>query len=313
MSLRIALFGQAPVALDCLERLVADGHQIVAVFAPPDASRPDPLAQRAKQLGLPVEQRRFFQKRDGTPIASALESYRQLRADLNVLASLTVFLPSEITDGPKHGSICFHPSLLPRYRGGNALQWQIMQGERETGVSIFVPDRGVDTGPIVVQRGGVHISPEDTTATLFFGKLAPLGAEALVEAVRAIDKGEAQLRIQDESLATFQGLVGDAEARLDWSRPAHEVDALIRGCDPQPGAWLRWNDGILRLFGAVRAEVASGMPGQIIAIDETGVRIALAGGASIRVAKIRAEGGKEAAQDFARRAGLKVGDVLESA
>jgi methionyl-tRNA formyltransferase len=312
MSLRIALFGQAPVAVDCLDRLLADGHTLAGVFAPPDTGRPDPLAQRAKQLGLPLFQRRYFQTREGRPIAAAVAEHRSLGADLNVMASLTSFVPAEICDAPRFRSICFHPSLLPRYRGGNALQWQIIHGERETGVSIFVPDRGVDTGPIVVQRGGVEIASRDTTATLFFEKLAPLGAEALAEAVRAIDAGRAEPRVQDETLASFQGLVDEAAAGIDLGRPGADIDRLVRGCDPQPGAWLRWKGAPLRLFGVELGPPDGGLPGQVLAIDAQGLRLALRG-ATLLVSRVRSDGAKEPAAEVARRMALQPGDVLESA
>jgi methionyl-tRNA formyltransferase len=312
MSLRVALFGQAPVAVDCLARMRADGHEIVGVFAPPETGRPDPLSLAARELGLPLLQRRFFQTREGKPIASAVAEHRALGADLNVMASLTSFVPPEIADAPRFGSICFHPSLLPRYRGGNALQWQIILGERETGVSIFVPDRGVDTGPIVVQRGSVPIGARDTTATLFFEKLAPLGAEALAEAVRAIDAGVAAPIAQLESLATFQGLVDDAAAGIDLARPGIEIDRLVRGCDPQPGAWLRWKGSPLRLFGAELGPPADGKPGQVLAIDAHGLHIALSD-ATLSIARLRGDAAKEPALELARRTGLAPGDVLESA
>src|SRR5262245_10533593 len=139
MPLSIALFGQAPLALDCLERLLADGHRIAGVFAPA-GDRPDPLATRAEALRLTCFRRRYFQTRDGAPIASAVEEHASLGAELNVLASFTYFLPAAIRDAPRHGSLCYHPSLLPRFRGGAALQWQVLSGEVETGVTIFVPD-----------------------------------------------------------------------------------------------------------------------------------------------------------------------------
>ena len=145
--------------------------------------------------------------------------------------------------------------ILPRYRGGNAMQWQIIDGEPEVGVTIFVPDTGVDTGPVVVQKGGVTIDATDTTGSLFFNKLAPLGVDAIVEAVNLIDTGEASLDVQDESRATHQGLVKDADAAVDLSRAAEEVDRLIRGCDPQPGAWAECEGEAVRFSGSAVVEV----------------------------------------------------------
>ncbi len=311
MSLRIALFGQADFGKACLERLIADGHKIAAVFAPPESARPDALATHAESLGLPLTRRRYFQKKDGTPIPAALQDYRRLDAVLNVLASFTAFIPPAIAHAPKHKSIIFHPSLLPRFRGGAALQWQIILGERESGVSVFVPDQGVDAGPIVVQKGGVEIGPEDTTASLFFKKLSPLGVEAIVEAVMQIDAGTARLTPQDESQATFQGLVDDAVAAVDLARPAVEVDRLVRGCDPQPGAFLRLHGEPVRLYDTRLEAGDAAEAGSVISIDGTGMRLALRGGI-LRVGRIRGESGKEAAQEFCQRRGLHPGDRLES-
>ena len=239
MTLRIALFGQAPLAVDVLDGLLDAGNEIAAVYAPPDSGRKDALAERATAHGLTLFRRRYFRRKGGGAIPDALEDYRGLGVELNVLASMTSFLPTEITDAPVHRSLCYHPSLLPRFRGGNALQWQIIQGEPETGVSVFVPDEGVDTGPIVVQKGGEKIEPGDTVGSLFFNKLYPLGVQAVLEAVAGIDAGTARPRPQDESLATHQGLVGERDAAIDLGASADRIDRLVRGCDPQPGAWLR--------------------------------------------------------------------------
>jgi len=312
MSLRIALLGQAPLALDCLDRLRAAGHEIVAVFALPDAGRPDPLAQRARELGLHTIQRRYFQKADGTPIAAALAEYASLNVELNVLASMTSFVPSAITDRPAHRSICFHPSLLPRFRGGNALQWQILLDEHESGVTIFAPDHGVDTGPILVQRGGVSIEPHDTAGSLFFKKLAPLGAEALSEAVARIDKGEARAHAQDERHATFQGLVDERTAALDFQRRAVDVERWVRGCDPQPGAWAMLREQRVRLHDArLGPELPGAAPGEIHSISGEGMMIALRGG-SMQIARVRADAGKESAHAFAQRTGLHAGERFTS-
>src|SRR5688572_1980721 len=197
MSLRVALFGQAPFGRDTLVRLLEAGHEVVGVYAPPAGARPDPLAAEAEQRGLPLYRHARF-RRKGTAIAELVEEHRKLGAELNVLAFVTVILPSEIVDGPPHRSLCFHPSLLPRFRGGSALAWQILLGATESGVTVFQPDAGVDTGPIAVQKGGVPISPTDTAASLYFDKLYALGLDAIAEAVAAIDAGTAEFRAQDE-------------------------------------------------------------------------------------------------------------------
>ncbi len=306
--MRIALFGQAPLAVDVLDRLLADGHDIVAVYAPPDTGRPDALAERAEATGVRLLRRRYFQKKTGEPIPAAIDEYRELNAELNVLASMTSFLPGDITDAPPNRSVCFHPSLLPRYRGGNAMQWQIILGERESGVTVFVPDEGVDTGPIVVQRGGITIDASDTTGTLFFKKLYPLGVDALVDAVTLVASGDGQLTVQDESLATHQGLVDDAAAAVRLGSGLHEVSRLVRGCDPQPGAYVRLRGERVRLYDASVRE-GEGESGTIVSLDEQGIGIALGGGI-LQCGRVRADAGKERAEAWATRAGVAVGDAV---
>jgi len=311
--LRLALFGQAAFGKDCLDRLHSAGYEIAGVLAPPDTGRPDPLAARAEELGLRVLRRRFFRTKEGKAIPAAVSEHAQLGADLNVLAFVTALLPREITEAPRLGSICFHPSLLPAYRGGSALAWQIILGERESGVSVFRVDEGTDTGPIVVQKRGVAIEPRDSAGTLYFQKLYPLGVEAVVEAVRLIDEGRARPQVQDEARASFQGLVDDATARIDLERPALEIDRLVRGCDPNPGAFLRFRGAPLRLFDAwLEPGAASAAPGTVLSIDGEALRIGLRGGV-LRAARLRGEGAKESAKAFAERAGLRAGDRLESA
>jgi methionyl-tRNA formyltransferase len=309
---RVALFGQAAFGKDCLERLRAEGHEIAGVLAPPDSGKPDPLAARAEELGLRSLRRRFFRTREGRAIPAAVAEHAELRADLNVLAFVTAFIPREIAAAPRHGSICFHPSLLPRYRGGNALAWQIILGERESGVTVFALDEGTDTGPIVVQKDGVAIDPRDSAGTLYFQKLYPLGVEAIAEAVRLIATGRARPRPQDEARATAQGLVDDSVARIDLARPGPEIDRLVRGCDPQPGAFVRVRGQAVRLFDAwLEPGTSDAAPGTVLSVDGEGLRLALRAGV-LRAARVRADGTKEPAKVYAERVGLRSGDRVEN-
>ncbi len=307
MTLRIAVFGQAAFGRDVLEGLLEAGHEIAGVYAPPEGARPDPLAEEANKRGLPLFRHKRF-RRKGEAIPELVEEYKGLGANLNVMPFTTVILPPEIVDAPEHGSLCFHPSLLPRFRGGAAIPWQIILGERETGVTVFQPDAGVDTGPILVQRGGVEIGPEDNAATLYFQKLYPLGLEAMAEAVAAVAGGSPQYRTQDESQATFQGLVNDEAAAIDWSRSAVELDRLVRGCDPQPGALTRCGEDSLRLYDARVAEGEAGAAaGSVVAVEDGRLLIATGSG-RISVGKIRLGGsGKVAAGEGPIRAGQQLG------
>ncbi len=303
MPLKLALFGQAAFGKDVLERLLADGHEVVGVYAPPAGKRPDPLAEEAEARGLPLLRHKRFRRR-GEAIPELVEEYRGLGAELNVMPYTTVILPPEIVEAPVHGSLCFHPSLLPRYRGGAAIPWQIILGERETGVTVFRPDAGVDTGPIVVQKGGVAIEEGDNAATLYFEKLYPLGVEAVAEAVALVDRGEATLRSQDEADASFQGLVTDAVARIDWERPAEELARLVRGCDPQPGAHALRSGETVRLFdGRLLPGEAAEAPGTVLGLQDGRLAIAARGG-RLSIGTLRVGDGPKAP---AAEAGLAAG------
>jgi methionyl-tRNA formyltransferase len=306
--MRIVIFGQAAFGKDVLVRLREAGHEIVAVYVPPDRGRPDPLAAEAEACGIPLLRPPRF-RRGGVAIPELVETYRNFRAELNVLPYTTVIIPPEILEAAPKASLCFHPSLLPRFRGGAAIPWQIMLGERTTGVTVFQPDAGVDTGPIVVQHGGVRIEETETAATLYFQKLYPLGLKAVVEAVDLVASGRARPVAQDASQATFQGLVDDAVARLDFAKPAVELDRWIRGCDPQPGAHAKLRGETLRLFEGrlLRSGAADEPPGTVVKLDAGAAQIAARGG-WLEVKRVRiGEGGKKLPP---LEAGLRLKDRL---
>jgi len=304
---RIAIFGQGPFGKDVMLRLLEAGHEIAAVYVPPDKGRPDALAAEAGARGLRLL-RYARLRRQGEAIPELVAEYRGFGAELNLMPFTTVILPPEIVDAPPLGSLCFHPSLLPRFRGGSAIAWQLILGERESGVTVFRPDAGVDTGAIVVQKGGVPISATDTAASLYFDRLYPLGLEAISEAVKAVDEGRAVLRPQDESRATFQGLVDDTVARIDWAQDAASIDRLIRGCDPQPGAHARHGEVSVRLFDArLLPGGAAQASGTILEREGDGLVIA-AGGGRILIGRARLGDGKKVA---AAQSGLAPEDRLQ--
>lgn len=306
MALRIAIFGQAPFGKDVTVALAEAGHEVVGVHVPPDKGRPDPLAAEAEARGWPLFRYRRYRKQ-GAAIPELVEEYRGLGAELNVMPFTTVILPPEIVDAPARGSLCFHPSILPAYRGGSAIPWQIILGATETGVTVFQPDEGVDTGPIVVQRRGIPIAPADNAASLYFDKIYPAGVEAMLEAVDRVDRGDAQPVPQPEEGASFQGLVDDDVARIDWKRPGAEIERLIRGCDPQPGAWAVRGDETVRLFEA-RWEpgAGDGEPGTVVAVGDGRLGVAVDGG-RISLGKVRLGDGKKGP---AAESGLAAGDRL---
>jgi methionyl-tRNA formyltransferase len=284
--LRIALLGQAAFAEKALTALVAHGDEIVHVFAPPDspAGKADPLAAKARELGLPLSQPKSF-KSD-----AAFDHFKTLNADLAILAFVTLIVPDRILYAPRYKSICFHPSLLPRHRGASGINWAIIQGDAETGVTWFWPDKGIDTGPILIQKR-VPIAENDTVGSIYFNTLFPMGIDAMIEAVDLIESGKAPAIVQDESKATYEAPCRDEHAKIDFSRPAREVFNLIRGCDPQPGAFASLGDKRVRLyeagFSTARSDAA---PGTIVAIDAGGMKIALNGG-TITIKRARIDPG----------------------
>jgi methionyl-tRNA formyltransferase len=306
--MRIILVGQAAFAEQVLDRLVARGDVVTAVYCPPqaDGAKPDPVNVRAQALGVPVRQHRSLKAPE------VIEEFRAAAADLAVLAYVTQIVPATVIDIPRHGTICFHPSLLPRYRGGSAINWQIIRGEVRTGVTVFWTDAGIDTGPILLQREA-EIGADDTAGSLYYSKLFPLGVDAVVAAVAAVDAGTAPRLSQDEHDATYDPLCRDEHAGISWDRPATEVYNLIRGCDPQPGAFTRIGERRVRLHDA-RRESGAGKtirPGTVVGIDGQGLRVAARDGI-LRIARVRPDGerGKLGAAEFAAAIGLREGTVI---
>ena len=164
------------------------------------------------------------------------EEFRALKPDLQVMAFVTLFVPEDFLNIPTHGSIQYHPSLLPAYRGASAINWPIIKGEKETGLSIFWPDNGLDTGDVLIQKK-TPISDTDTLGTVYFDRLFPMGVEAMLEGVDLVKAGKAPRIKQDESKATYEGRCGPGNAHIDWGKPWEQIDRLIRGCNPAPGAW----------------------------------------------------------------------------
>jgi methionyl-tRNA formyltransferase len=202
------------------------------------------------------------------------------------MAFVTLIVPERILYAPRHKSICFHPSLLPRHRGASAINWTLIMGDASAGVTWFWPDRGIDTGPILLQRSE-PIRDEDTVGSLYFNRLFPLGIETMVESIELIKAGRAPAIAQDESLATYEPPCRDEHAKVDFARSAREVFNLVRGCDPQPGAHALVDGERLRLYEPMlenrRSERAAGT---IVSIDTAGMRIALKG-ATMLVRRVR--------------------------
>ena len=307
MSLRIVLIGQAAFGEKTLERLAAK-HEVVAVYVPPDpkSGKIDPTKARAQALGVPVLQPKSMKTDE------VHAGFAEHRADLAVLAYVTVIVPERVIALPRLGAICFHPSLLPRYRGGSAINWPLINGEREGGLTVFWTDAGIDTGPILLQKN-VEIGPDDTAGTFYYQKIFPVGVDAMEESVDLIAAGKAPRIVQDEALATYDPLCKEEHVAIDWSLPAKQVYDVVRGGDPQPGAWALRDGERIRFYDARLEPNVKGEPGRVHAIEEKSVTVTLADGA-IRAARLRLgdSPAKVAPGELAAEGRLAVGDRLVS-
>ncbi len=304
MALRIVLIGQAAFAEKVLQGLIARGDDVAAVYCPPDAgAKPDPLKAAALAAGIPCRQPSSYK-----PDAVRAE-IAALAPELVVLAYVTLIVPEAVIAIPTKGAICFHPSLLPRRRGDSAINWTLIEGDAKAGVSVFWTDAGIDTGPIILQRE-IEIGPDDSAGSLYYQRVFPAGVELVLESVALIDAGRAPRIVQDERLASYEPLCRDAHAAVDWTKPAQRVHDLIRGCDPQPGAYTAVGDKRLRLYDSRRVDGA-GAPGTVLAIASDGITIATGSGA-VRAGKARLDGTKDklAAADVVTTLGVTVGSRL---
>ena len=310
--MRIAIIGQQAFGKSVLDAFLARGDEVAGVFCAPEkpGARPDPLRLAAEERGL-----RLFQLPNLSNEA-AVEALRALDVDLAVMAYVLQFVSQGFVKTPRHGTIQYHPSLLPKYRGPSSINWPIIKGDRETGLTIFRPSDGLDEGPVILQKN-VVIGPDDTLGTVYFDRLFPLGVEAMLEAADLVVSGRHTETVQDETMASYEGWCRDAESRVNWNGHIDLIHNLIRGCDPAPGAWTVVHGKKVRLFEAKKHPVrrfgdVMGKSGEIVAIGEQTIKIAVQGGA-IEIAKVRADAGqKQSATAFAHAHGLSAGDRLES-
>ena len=266
--MRIVINGQQAFGKACLESILNEGKdEVVAVYTAPDVDgKPiDPIKKSALDAGLEIRQPSDFESPE------VLQELRSWNADLMLLAYVTIFVPEQARNIPKNGTICFHPSLLPLHRGPSSINWPIIWGSNKTGLTIFWPDDGLDEGEVLLQKE-VDILPDDTLGTVYFDKIFPLGLSATLEAIDLIRSGKAPKIPQDETKATYESWCRRANAEIDWSRSANDVYNLIRGCNPQPGAWTTYNGEEVQIFDC-ELTVGSGRFGRVCAIDDTSFTI----------------------------------------
>ena len=301
LALRIIIVGQGPFGEKVLEALIERREDVVGAFSPHD-KRGESMKELAEKSGIA-----FFRPTQ-MKNPELYDIYVKLRPDLVMLAFVTDIIPRRLLDVPSLGTICYHPSLLPRHCGASAINWAIIMGDTRTGLTIFWVDKGIDTGPILLQKE-VEIAPNETTGSLYFNTLFPMGVHAMVEAVELIKKGRAPRIPQDYSKATYEPPCDDKVAALDFERKIKDVYNFIRGCDPQPGVYTTFKGKRVRLYDAkMESSPIEKKAGEVISFDEDSVQIAVREGI-IKIGKLRVEKGeKVGVMEFAQSVDLKVGD-----
>ena len=310
--MKIAIIGQQDFGKAVLEAFLNRGDQVAAVFCAPEkeGARPDALRAAAQERGLPVHQFKSLRAPE------AAQAMRDAGADIGIMAFVLQFVPQEFVNIPKHGTIQYHPSLLPKFRGPSSINWPIIKGETETGLTIFRPSDGLDEGAVVLQKKA-PIGPDDTLGTIYFNQLFPMGVAAMLEAADLVLAGKHTETIQDESQASYEGWCKTAEAKLDWAKPVDHVYNLIRGCNPAPGAWTTFNGKKLQIFDARKtlfrrfAEVP-GKIGEVTDVAAQSFKVVAQGG-TIEVLKAKFEDGKKlGGGELAQSGGIAAGSLLGS-
>lgn len=297
--------GQQAFGKDALTKILDAGKdEVVAVYCEPDRDgKPvDPIKEFALEKGLEVKQPAHFKDQ------ATIDELAAYDADLMVMAFVNVFVPEAARDTPKHGSICFHPSLLPKYRGPSAVNWPIIMGDTKSGFSWFYPTDGLDEGDVLL-KWECDIAPDDTVIDLYFKKIYPAAIDSVLEVCDLYRSGNPPRIEQDESEASYERRCTKKHARIDWNKPVKQVYDLIRGTNPAPGAWTTVKGEELGVFDCARVE-GDGISSRVMEVSDEGVTVQCIGG-RILIKRVRpAGGGKIPAPEWVKDAGLKAGDTL---
>lgn len=297
--MRIVFLGTPEFAVPSLEALIREGHDVVAAFTQPDRPKGRgkkmeycPVKACAVSHDIPVYQ----------PAKIRLESVEDLKSlapDLCVTAAFGQILSQEILDIPKYGTVNVHSSLLPQYRGSSPVHWAILCGEKVTGVTTMMTDKGMDTGDILLQKE-VEILPRETTGELT-ERLSVIGAELLVETIRLLEKGQCPRRPQDHEKMSYYPMLRKEMGLINWEKSAEEICWAIRGLSPWPGTYTFINGEMLKIWAGDADECAGGQPGDILEADAKKGLLICTGKGALRVTELQAQGGKRMKpQDYLR-------------
>ena len=308
--MRVAIVGQQDFGKAVLEAFLARGDQVAGVFCAPEkpGARADVLRTFAQEKQIKVFQ---FPSLKSDEARAAMKG---LDAELGIMAFVLQFAPQDFVSIPRHGTIQYHPSLLPKYRGPSSINWPIIRGDATTGLSIFRPTDGLDEGPVILQKE-TPIGADDTLGTVYFDRLFPMGVQAMLEAADLVVAGKHRERVQDESQASYEGWCRKAEARINWANHVDFVYNVVRGCNPAPGAWTTLEGKELQVFDARKHPVRTfgavkGKIGEIVEVSDKSFQVSTQGG---RIEVLRAklgDGQKLAAAELVSSGAIKAGAIL---
>ena len=308
--MKIAIIGQQDYGKAVLEAFLERKDTVAGVFCAPEkpGAKADPLRTTAEARGLKVFQ--FPSLR----VPEAHDALKALKVDLGVMAYVLQFAPDSFVQLPRLGTIQYHPSLLPKYRGPSSINWPIIRGDTKTGLTIFRPTEGLDEGPVILQKT-CDIGPDDTIGEVYFNKLFALGVPAMLEAADLVYAGKHTETVQDEYQASYEGWCRTGEAHIQWANHVDFVYNLIRGTNPAPGAWTTLNGKKVQIFDA-RKQVfrkfadVTGKIGEVAEVTENSFKVTAQGGV-IEVLRARGEDGKKVSGgEFARAQSLAKGALL---
>ena len=308
--MRIVFMGTPQAAVPSLVRCLSDGHEIVAVYTQPD--RPSgrgnkitfsPVKEAALVHGIPVFQPLKIKTEE------TLAEFRSHNADVVVVVAYGRILPETYLSSFPKGAINVHFSLLPKYRGAAPVNWAIVNGEKETGVTTMQMDVGLDTGDMLLQNR-TPIGAEETAIELM-SRLSITGADLLSETLAKLDTIVPVA--QDHSAASFAPIMSRDDGRIDWNLSAGEIADRVRGFQPFPSTFTRFRDAKLTIWKAAETDLSSAIPGQIFAVDQDGIQIGCGGDSALQISEVQPEGKRRmAARDFINGSKPKVGEMLGS-
>ena len=308
--MRVAIVGQQDFGKAVLEAFLARGDEVAGVFCAPEkpGAKADALNAAAREKGVQVFQFASLKSDE------AKAAMKKLDAELGIMAFVLQFAPQDFVNIPRRGTIQYHPSLLPKYRGPSSINWPIIRGDSRTGLTIFRPTDGLDEGPVVLQKE-TAIGPDDTLGTVYFDRLFPMGVKAMLEAADLVVADKQREVVQDESQATYEGWCRKAEARINWANHVDFIYNTIRGCNPAPGAWTIVEGKELQIFDARKIPVRTfgavkGKIGEVVEATDKSFQISAQGG-RIEVLRAKlADGKKVTAGELLTSGQIKPGAIL---